>query len=48
LNTVYKKLGSQVALKDEKRQITAWLAAGALALLVVSTLPSLRWFARPV
>jgi Ca-activated chloride channel family protein len=48
LNTVYKKLGSQVALKDEKRQITAWLAGAALALLVVSTLPSLRWFARPV
>jgi Ca-activated chloride channel family protein len=48
LNTVYEKLGSKVALKDEKRQITAWLAGAALALLVVSTLPSLRWFARPV
>ena len=30
LDDVYKKLGSQVALKDEKREVTAWLAgAGA-------------------
>jgi Ca-activated chloride channel family protein len=48
LEQVYKKLGSQVALKDEKREITAWLAMAALALLVAATLPNLRWFARPV
>ena len=48
LSRVYKQLGSQVALKDEKREITAWLAGAALALLVVASIPQLRWFARPV
>jgi Ca-activated chloride channel homolog len=48
LDRVYKQLGSQVALKDEKREITAWLAGAALALLVVASIPQLKWFARPV
>jgi len=48
LSRVYKQLGSQVALKDEKREITAWLAGAALALLVAASIPQLRWFARPV
>ena len=48
LDRVYKQLGSQVALKDEKREITAWLAGAALALLVAASIPQLRWFARPV
>jgi Ca-activated chloride channel family protein len=48
LGRVYKQLGSQVALKDEKREITAWLAGAALALLVAASIPQMRWFARPV
>jgi Ca-activated chloride channel family protein len=48
LDAVYKSLGSQVATKNEKREITPWLAGFALALLVASTIPQLRWFARPV
>jgi Ca-activated chloride channel family protein len=48
LDRVYKSLGSQVATKPEKREITAWLAGAALALLVASTVPQMRWFARPV
>jgi Ca-activated chloride channel homolog len=48
LDQVYKSLGSQVATRNEKREMTAWLAAAALALLVASTIPQLRWFARPV
>lgn len=48
LDSVYKKLGSQVALKDEKREMTAWLAGLALLLLVVAAVPQLRWFGRAV
>jgi Ca-activated chloride channel family protein len=48
LDAVYKSLGSQVATKNEKREITPWLAGCALALLVASSIPQLRWFARPV
>jgi len=48
LDRVYRQLGSQVALKDEKREITAWLAGAALALLVAASIPQLKWFARPV
>jgi Ca-activated chloride channel family protein len=48
LDDVYKTLGSQVATKDEKREVTAWLAGAALALLVVASVPQLWWFARPV
>jgi Ca-activated chloride channel family protein len=48
LSSVYKQLGSQVALKDEKREITSWFAAIALLLLVASAIPQLKWFARPV
>jgi Ca-activated chloride channel family protein len=48
LDQVYKALGSQVATKDEKREITPWLAGMALALLVAASIPQLRWFARPV
>ena len=48
LDDVYKKLGSQVAMKDEKREITGWLAGLALLLLLAAAVPQLRWFARPV
>jgi Ca-activated chloride channel family protein len=48
LDDVYKTLGSQVAMKDEKREVTAWLAGAALLLLVGSAVPQLGWFARPV
>ena len=48
LDDVYKKLGSQVAMKDEKREVTGWLAGLALILLAAAAVPQLRWFARPV
>jgi Ca-activated chloride channel family protein len=48
LDDVYKTLGSQVATKDEKREVTAALAGVALVLLAASAVPQLRWFARPV
>ena len=48
LDGVYKTLGSQVATKDEKREVTAWLAGLALLLVAASVVPQLRWFARPV
>ncbi len=47
LDEVYKELGSEVAMKDEKREITGWFAGLALLLLVAAALPQLRWFARP-
>lgn len=43
---VYEKLGSQVAMRDEKRQITAGFAGGAAVLLLLGGLMSLRWFGR--
>jgi Ca-activated chloride channel homolog len=46
LDAIYERLGSQVAMKDEKREVTAAFAGGALLLLVVGALLSLRWFGR--
>lgn len=48
LQQVYKELGSQVAMKDEKREVTGWLAGLALLFLVAAAVPQLRWFGRPV
>ena len=46
LDAIYEQLGSQVAMKDEKREVTAAFAGGALLLVVAAGLLSLRWFGR--
>jgi Ca-activated chloride channel homolog len=46
LSAVYEKLGSQVGTKMEERQVTAWWAGGAIALLAVGGAFSLAWFGR--
>jgi Ca-activated chloride channel homolog len=46
LSAVYERLGSQVATKMEERQVTAWWAGGAVALLAVGAGLSLAWFGR--
>jgi Ca-activated chloride channel family protein len=48
LDSVYEKLGSQVARKKEKREITAGFAGGALALMLLGGLVGLRFFGRVV
>jgi Ca-activated chloride channel family protein len=46
LATVYERLGSQVATREEQREITAGFVGGAAALLLVGGALSLRWFGR--
>jgi Ca-activated chloride channel homolog len=46
LSAVYKRLGSQVSTKRERREITAAFAAGAAALMLTGGAASLRWFGR--
>jgi Ca-activated chloride channel homolog len=46
LATVYERLGSQVATKEEKRQVTVAFVGGAAALLLAGGALSLRWFGR--
>jgi Ca-activated chloride channel family protein len=46
LSAVYEKLGSQLAHKNTKREITAEFAAGGLALLLLGGAMSLAWFGR--
>jgi Ca-activated chloride channel homolog len=46
LDAIYERLGSQVAMKDEKREVTAAFAGGALVLLFGAAFLSLRWFGR--
>jgi Ca-activated chloride channel homolog len=46
LATVYDRLGSRVANREERRQITAAFAGGAAALLLLGGALSLRWFGR--
>ena len=48
LSEVYRKLGSQLGHKDEKRQITSAFAGGALVLLLAGAAMSLGWFGRPI
>jgi Ca-activated chloride channel homolog len=44
--TVYERLGSQVATREERREITAAFVGGAAAFLVLGGALSLRWFGR--
>ena len=46
LATVYERLGSQVAMRDEKREVTAAFVGGAAAFLLLGGAMSLRWFGR--
>jgi Ca-activated chloride channel homolog len=46
LGAVYDRLGSQVATREEQRQVTAAFAAGAGLLLLSGGAMSLRWFGR--
>jgi Ca-activated chloride channel family protein len=46
LSAVYERLGSQVATREEKREVTAAFAAGAVLLLLAGGAASLRWFGR--
>jgi Ca-activated chloride channel homolog len=46
LSAVYERLGSEVAMKEEPREITGAFAGGAMLLLLVGGGLSLRWFRR--
>jgi Ca-activated chloride channel homolog len=46
LDQVYKGLGSQVATEKRPREVTNLFAGGALGLMVLSALGSIRWFGR--
>jgi Ca-activated chloride channel family protein len=46
LSSVYEKLGSEVAMKKEPREVTAAFAGGAAILLLMGGSLSLRWFRR--
>jgi Ca-activated chloride channel family protein len=46
LSAVYEKLGSEVAMKREPREVTAGFAGGAAILLLMGGSLSLRWFRR--
>ncbi|HWH43827.1 MAG TPA: VWA domain-containing protein [Thermoleophilaceae bacterium] len=46
LSAVYERLGSSVGRREEKRELTAGFAGGALVLLVAGGLLSLHWFRR--
>jgi Ca-activated chloride channel family protein len=46
LATVYERLGSQVATREERREVTAAFVGGAAAFLLIGAVMSLRWFGR--
>jgi Ca-activated chloride channel family protein len=46
LAQVYKRLRSQIATERRKQEVTGSFAGGALALMVLAALASLRWFGR--
>ncbi len=46
LDQVYKRLGSQVATEKRPLEVTSLFAGGALGLMVLSALSSIRWFGR--
>ena len=48
LSAVYKHLGSQLGREHQKKELTAGFAGGAMVLLLLGALMSLRWFGRPI
>jgi Ca-activated chloride channel homolog len=46
LDQVYKRLGSQVATEKRPLEVTNLFAGGALGLMLLSALGSIRWFGR--
>lgn len=46
LNQVYAHLGAQLSHKHVERELTATFAGGALVLLLLGSIASLRWFGR--
>ena len=46
LDQVYERLGSQVATEKRKLEVTNLFAGGALALMVLSALSSIRFLGR--
>jgi Ca-activated chloride channel homolog len=46
LDQVYERLGSQVATEKRKLEVTNLFAGGALALMALSALSSIRWLGR--
>jgi Ca-activated chloride channel family protein len=46
LAAVYDSLSSRIGTIDEEREVTAWFAAAALALIVVAAGASVLWFGR--
>ena len=46
LDDVYKRLGSQLGRKNQKREVTAGFAGGAIVILLLGAALSLRWFGR--
>jgi Ca-activated chloride channel family protein len=46
LEAVYERLGTSIGYEEEKREVTAWFAAGGLVLLVLAGSLSALWFNR--
>ena len=46
LEAVYERLGTSIGYQEEKREVTAWFAAGGLVLLVLAGSLSALWFNR--
>ena len=46
LKEIYANLGTSLSSRSEKREVTAFFAGGAIALLIAAGSMSLRWFGR--
>jgi len=46
LSEIYEALGSELGHRNERREVTAVFAGGALALLLAGMVMSMRWFGR--
>ncbi len=48
LKSVYDNLATQVSKRDQERELTAFMVAAALLVMLAAAAFSTRWFARPV